>query len=72
MALLHFLDDLGTLFQGLHVQGNQTVVTLRQGLVESLLYTLVADHRSHLKKSTQDNHVEDLAVLHLCAGQHGA
>ena len=63
--LLYLLDNLGTLFHCLHVQGDEVVMALGQRFLEGLLHALIADHGSHLQQTAKNNHVKDLAVLHL-------
>ena len=69
--LLYFFNNLSTFLKGFHIQRNQTVMALRQSLIESLLHTLVAHYRSHLEQSAQHNHVEHLTILHLSSLIHG-
>ena len=69
--LLHFFNNLGTFLEGLHIEGDQRVMALGKGLEEGLLHTLVAYDGSHLEQTTEHNHVEHLAVLHLGSLVHG-
>ena len=67
---LNLLNNLGTLVHSLHVQGDEVVMALGKGLFQGLLHTVSADYGSHLQQSAEDNHVEDLAVLHLSSLVH--
>lgn len=63
-------DDVATGIHGLHVEGDEVVVTLGQGLVKRFLQTVVGDNGTDAEQTAQDNHVEDLRVFHLCRLVH--
>ncbi len=46
-------------------------MTLRQGLVKSLVEAVCTYDRTNLEESTEYNHVEYLRVLQLCSLVHG-
>src|SRR5574344_1286655 len=64
-VLLLFSDNLTTLFNGLHIQRNKTMMTFRQRFEKSFLYASSTYNRGNLEQSTQHNHVEHLTVFHL-------
>ena len=59
------LDVVHTDLDGLHVQRDELVGALRQGVTQTLFDVLVVNDGTHLKESTQDDHVEHLAVAHV-------
>ncbi len=65
------LDVVHTDLDGLHVQRDELVGALRQAVTQTFFDILVVDDGAHLQESTQDDHVEHLAVAHvggeLCA-----
>lgn len=62
MGLLHLFYYFHTLFPCLHVERNQTMMTLRQKLVEWLVQSLGTYHWTNLQQSTKYNHVEHLGL----------
>ena len=46
------------------------MMSLRQRLEESLLYTFVAHNWGNLEQTTEHNHIKHLTVLHLCSLVH--
>ena len=68
---LDLLDDLAAFLYGLHVEGDEGVVTLGESLPEGFLHTAGTYYGTDVKESSQDDHVEYLTVLHLGSLVHG-
>ena len=64
-CLILSLDVVHANLDGLHVQRDELVGTLRQGVTQTLFDVLVVDDGTHLQEGTQDDHVEHLAVAHI-------
>ena len=63
--MLHFCHYLHAFLYSLHVERNEAVMALGQGLEQCLVQSLCADDRTNLEQSAQYNHVEYLRVLQL-------
>ena len=62
---LSFFHVVHADLDGLHVERDELVGALRQGVAQTLFDVLVVDDGTELQESTQDDHVEHLAVTHV-------
>ena len=65
------LNQLHSLFNGLHVEWNQLVVALRQCFVEGLLQAFRTDDGAHFEERTEHDHVENLGIFQFGGLVHG-